>query len=575
MKSIKIKGIGASSGVAVAKVFKLEEIKIDVNDAKISDIDAEIKLFEDAVKKSVFQIEQIKQKATKLKPEELEILEAHALLASDPDIAEDVKNMIRQQYNAVYSLKTVAKQRIQFMLDTQDEYWIARIADIKDVVSRISKNILNINILDLSSISEDVIIVADDLTPSDTAQLNSFVKGFATNVGSRTSHSAIMARSLEIPAILGLTNIVEQVKNGDVLAINGDSGQGVINPNEEELADFAQQYAHYVEGKKKLDEFLYKPAISADGRKVVLAANIGSVEDAEGAQKANADEIGLFRSEFLYMDASNWPTEDEQFNSYKKVLQTMAGKKVVVRTLDIGGDKTLKYYNFNKELNPFLGNRAIRLSLDKQEILATQLRALIRASEFGPIAIMFPMIATLNEFFAAKKVFNEVYEQLRFIYPKIAKKEEIKLGIMIEIPIAAVMANQFAHHVDFFSIGTNDLIQYSLAADRMNEKVSYLYQPLNPGILKLIKMTIDAGHRHNKWVGMCGEMAGDVNVVPILLGLGLDEFSMSASSITKVKQLISTLEYKKMHEIAQKVVNFETEHQVIKYLESLDLISPK
>ncbi|MXR22769.1 phosphoenolpyruvate--protein phosphotransferase [Mesomycoplasma flocculare] len=572
LHSHKFKGIGASSGISIAKVFKLVEQKIEISDEKVKNIDAEVKLFHDGVKKSVKQIEKIKKLATKLAKDELEILDAHILIATDPVLEDDTINLIKQGYSAAYSLKETAKNHTNFLLETGDEYLMARASDIKDASQRIIKNILNLNILDLSTIDTDIIIVADDLKPSDTAQLNEFVKGFATNIGSKTSHSAIMARSLEIPAILGIGNILEKVENGDIIAMNGDLGQGIINPNEQEISEFKIQKENFEREKAKLKEFLYKKSTSFDGKKVVIAANIGSVEDAFAAKKVNADEIGLFRSEFLYMDKQNWPTEDEQFLSYKTVLENLRPKKVIVRTLDIGGDKTLKYFDFSKEMNPFLGYRAIRLSLDKVEIFKTQLRAIVRASEFGNIAIMFPMIATLDEFFAAKAIFEEVYTEIYAKNPRIAKRENIKIGIMIEIPISAILAEKFAEHVDFFSIGTNDLIQYSFAADRMNEKVAYLYQTLNPGLLKLIKMTIDSAHKKGKWVGMCGEMAGDINAIPLLLGLGLDEFSVSASSVLKVKKLISELNYHEMEQVAKKALEFATEKEVIKYLESVNLI---
>ncbi|MBG0730701.1 phosphoenolpyruvate--protein phosphotransferase [Mycoplasma sp. 'Moose RK'] len=570
--SHKFKGIGASSGIAIAKVFKLVEQKIEISDTKISNIDAEIAILRNGIAKSVTQIEKIKKLATKLSSDELEILDAHISIATDPVLEEDAIELIKQGFSAAYSLKETAKNHSNVLLETGDEYLMARCADIKDASQRIIKNILNLNIVDLTTIDSDVIIVADDLKPSDTAQLNHFVKGFATNIGSKTSHSAIMARSLEIPAVLGIGDILEKVETGDILAINGDSGEGIINPSQVEIADFQSQKEKFVLEQQKLQAFLTKESITADNKKVVIAANIGSVDDSHAAKKVNADEIGLFRSEFLYMDNQNWPSEEEQFQSYKAVLENQKPKKVVVRTLDIGGDKTLSYYNFAKEMNPFLGYRAIRLSLDKVEIFKTQLRALVRASEFGNLAIMFPMVATLDEFFAAKKIFEEVYQEIAAKNTKIAKRNEIKIGIMIEIPVAAVMSEQFARHVDFFSIGTNDLIQYSFAADRMNERVSYLYQTLNPGLLKLIKMTIDSAHKHKKWVGMCGEMAGDVNAIPLLLGLGLDEFSVSASSILKVKKMISELEFNKMEKIANKVLEFESEDEVVKYLESLDLI---
>ncbi|WP_215736575.1 phosphoenolpyruvate--protein phosphotransferase [Mesomycoplasma hyorhinis] len=565
MKNLEFKGIGASSGVVKAKVFKIEEVDIKIDHSKIEDTEKEIALYKKALEKSIQQIETIKEKAkNKLKQEELDILDAHILIANDPMINEEIIELINQKENAVHATDLVAKKYIEMFLSMDDEYMRGRALDIKDLTTRIIKNLLNIDLLDLSLISEDIIIVANDLTPSDTAQLNSYVKGFLTNIGSRTSHSAIMARSLEIPAILALKDITQKVENGDTVVINGDTGIGVINPSDNTIQEYEKQYQEYIKLKHELETYKNKESVSKDGKKVVIAANIGNVEDLEAVLHTNADEIGLFRSEFLYMDANNWPTEEEQFQVYKTVLERMNNKKVVVRTLDIGGDKTLKYFNFAKELNPFLGYRAIRLSLDRIDVFVTQLRALIRASEFGNLAIMFPMIATVDEFLQAKAIFDKTFLEVKQEFVNV--KDDIKVGIMIEIPAAAMIADQLAKYVDFFSIGTNDLIQYSMAADRMNEKVTHLYQPLNPSILKLIKLTIDGAHKHNKWVGMCGEMAGDIYAVPILLGMGLDEFSMSASSILKVKKLIYNTSYEKYKDLWEQVKLADRQSEVEKIL---------
>ncbi|MBN3534614.1 phosphoenolpyruvate--protein phosphotransferase [Mycoplasma procyoni] len=566
--SHKIKGIGASNGVSIAKIFKIEETKIEIKDNKITDVEKEIALLQSSIEKAVKQIEKIKEVASKtLKAEELEVFEAHILIANDPVTFSEAENLIRnEKYNAAFSYNQVAQMQYDFFSQVDDAYMKERAADIKDVSSRIIKAILNIEVVDLTTINEETIIVAEDLTPSDTAQLNKqFVKGFLTNIGGRTSHSAIMARSLEIPAILGLGNITELVKNGDVVAMNGESGKAIINPSQEEIAQFKKEYEDYLNHKKELEKFLNKPSVSKDGKTVTIASNIGSVNDVEGALKFTADAVGLFRSEFLYMDAENWPSEEEQFQSYKAVLEKMQGKQVVVRTLDIGGDKTLKYFKFPEEMNPFLGYRAIRLSLDKKETFVTQLRALIRASAFGNLAIMFPMIATIDEFKAAKAIYEEVFAQLKKEGHKVSDK--IEVGMMVEIPAAAVLTEQFCKYADFVSIGTNDLMQYTMAADRMNEKVSYLYQPLNPSILKLIKMTIDGAHRAGKWAGMCGEMAGDVNAIPLLLGMGLDEFSMSSTSILEARKLISEIDFKQAHELAHKAIAADNEEQVKKLLE--------
>ncbi|UWD33970.1 phosphoenolpyruvate--protein phosphotransferase [Mesomycoplasma molare] len=566
--SQKIKGIGASNGVSIAKVFKIEETKIEINSNKIVNVEQELETFRSALKKATEQVEKIKEKALlTLSEEEASVFDAHLLFISDPSIIEPIEAMITtDNFNAVYSTDVVMKQKIEEFLAFDDPYFKERAADIKDVASRIIKALLNIESVDLSEINEETIIVAEDLTPSDTAQLNKkFVKGFLTNIGGRTSYSAIMARSLEIPAILGLGNITELVENNDIVAMNGETGIAIIKPTEEEISTFKNEYENYLNYKKELETFLNKESKSKDNKKVKIASNIGSVQDSEGALKFNADAVGLFRSEFLYMDAENWPTEDEQFNSYKAVLEKMNGKQVVVRTLDIGGDKTLKYFKFPEEMNPFLGYRAIRLSLDRKDTFVTQLRALIRASAYGNLAIMFPMIATVDEFKEAKKIYNEVYEQVKSEGYEVS--ENIEVGMMVEVPSAAVLTEQFCKYADFVSIGTNDLMQYTMASDRMNEKVSYLYQPLNPSILKLIKMTIDGAHKAGKWAGMCGEMAGDLNAIPLLLGMGLDEFSMSSTSILEAKKLISEIEYSKAHKLVHQALKCDNEFEVKQLLD--------
>ncbi|MGZ9413297.1 phosphoenolpyruvate--protein phosphotransferase [Mycoplasma sp. 1012] len=567
--SKKITGIGASNGISIAKIFKIEEQKIELTNSKIENVEAELNLFNIAINKTIKQIESIKEKASKtLNEEEVAVFDAHIQVANDPAIMDEVQNLIKnEKLNAAFATENVTKKFIEMFSNFDDPYMKERAADIKDVATRIIKNILGIEIVDLSAINEETIIVAEDLTPSDTAQLNKkFVKGFLTNIGGRTSHSAIMARSLEIPAILGLGNITEIVKNKDVVAMNGEKGVVIINPSLEEIKEFELEFKKFMENKKELENFLTKKSLSKDGREVTLATNIGSVQDTEGALKYNSDAIGLFRSEFLYMDAENWPSEEEQFNSYKAVLEKMQGKQVVVRTLDIGGDKTLKYFKFPEEMNPFLGYRAIRLSLDKQETFITQLRALIRASYYGNLAIMFPMIATVDEFKQAKEIYLKVLEQVKAEGHKVSDK--IEVGMMVEIPAAAVLSEQFCKYADFVSIGTNDLMQYTMAADRMNEKVSYLYQPLNPSILKLIKMTIDGAHKAGKWAGMCGEMAGDLNAIPLLLGMGLDEFSMSATSLLEAKKLISKIDYKKAHALSHQAIKCDTEEEVRLLLET-------
>lgn len=559
----KIQGIGASSGVAIAKVFELVEQHIEIKETKIKDIASEIKKVDVAITDAIKQIEVVKAKALiNLGKEEAAVFDAHIQVASDPSMSGEIKIMIENdKVNALFATSKITGNYASMFENMDDAYMKERAADVKDVAKRIINSLAGIKSTDVSAINEEVIIVAEDLTPSDTAQLDKkYVKGFITDIGGRTSHAAIMARSLEIPAVLGLNNITSRVKSGDIISLDGDSGEVIINPSKKEIQSIKKVATELVNAKKENTKFKGKKSISKDGHEVELAANIGSPKDVEGALEHDAEGIGLFRSEFLYMDAKDWPTEEQQFESYKKVLVGMKGKRAVVRTLDIGGDKILSYFKFPEEMNPFLGYRAIRLSLDKPEIFQTQLRALLRASVFGKLAIMFPMIATVQELLDAKAQVEIAKKSL----DKEKKKysDNIEVGMMVEIPAAAALSRQFAKHADFFSIGTNDLMQYTMAADRMSEKVSYLYQPLNPSILTLINMTIEGAHAEGKWVGMCGEMAGDKNAIPFLLGMGLDEFSMSATSILAARRQISTINFEDAKTLVAKALDSSTQDEV-------------
>ena len=433
-------------------------------------------------------------------------------------------------------------------------YMQERAADIRDVSKRILAHLLGVKIPSPATIKDEVIIVAADLTPSDTAQLNrQYVKAFVTDIGGRTSHSAIMARSLEIPAIVGTKEVTSIAKDGDIIIVDGLSGDVFLNPSEEVIAEYRAKAEAFAAQQAEWEKLKDSKTYTKDGHQVELAANIGTPKDLEGVVHNGAEGVGLYRTEFLYMDSHEMPTEEDQFEAYKAVLEGMNGKPVVVRTMDIGGDKELPYLPLPHEMNPFLGYRAIRISLHEPAMFRTQLRALLRASVYGKLRIMFPMIATLNDFRGAKALLEE--EKAKLIAEGVAVSDDIQVGIMIEIPAAAVLAHQFAKEVDFFSIGTNDLIQYTMAADRMNERVSYLYQPYNPSILTLIKHVIDSAHKEGKWAGMCGEMAGDQTAVPLLVGLGLDEFSMSASSVLKTRSLISKLTLGDMQALAAKAIN--------------------
>ena len=454
-------------------------------------------------------------------------------------------------------LKEVTDMFITIFEGMEDNpYMQERAADIRDVAKRVLAHLLGVKLPNPATINEESIVIAHDLTPSDTAQLNKqFVKAFVTNIGGRTSHSAIMARTLEIAAVLGTNDITERVQDGQLIAVNGITGEVIIEPTEAQISAFKAAGEAYA--KQKAEWALLKDAqtVTADGKHFELAANIGTPKDVEGVNENGAEAVGLYRTEFLYMDSQDFPTEDEQYEAYKAVLEGMNGKPVVVRTMDIGGDKELPYFDLPKEMNPFLGFRALRISISEtgDAMFRTQIRALLRASVHGQLRIMFPMVALLKEFRAAKAIFEE--EKANLLADGVAVAEGIEVGIMIEIPAAAMLADQFAKEVDFFSIGTNDLIQYTMAADRMNEQVSYLYQPYNPSILRLINNVIKAAHAEGKWAGMCGEMAGDQTAVPLLVGMGLDEFSMSATSVLRTRSLMKKLDTAKMEEYANRALS--------------------
>lgn len=554
--SKKVTGIAASDGYASAKAYRLVEPDLTVSKNLVDDPEKEIVRLNEALARSTEELEHIREIAAEsLGEEEAQVFDAHIMVLGDPELTSQVETKIKDDHvNAEYAFYKVTDSFIGIFESMEDNpYMQERAADIRDVRKRVIASLLGVKLPTPASIDEEVIIIADDLTPSDTAQLNKkYVKAFVTNMGGRTSHSAIMARSLEIPAIVGTGEITDLVEEGTLLLVNGNEGIITVDPTEEEIADHNQKSHEFSEMKAAWDILKNEPSVTEDGHAVELAANIGTPKDLDGVLANGAESVGLYRTEFLYMDSPELPSEEVQFEAYKTVLENMGDKSVVVRTMDIGGDKKLPYLSLPEEMNPFLGYRAIRVSLEEDHIFRTQLRALLRASAYGQLQIMFPMIATLEEFRDAKAIYEEEKEKL--ISENIPVSDDIQVGIMVEIPSAAVLADQFAKEVDFFSIGTNDLIQYSMAADRMNERVSYLYQPYNPAILRLTKHVIDAAHREGKWAGMCGEMAGDPIAVPLLVGLGLDEFSMSATSILKTRSQVKTLNYEKMQELAHKAI---------------------
>ncbi|EAC3827856.1 phosphoenolpyruvate--protein phosphotransferase [Listeria monocytogenes] len=564
----ELKGIAASDGIAIAKAYLLVEPDLSYEKTEVTDVESEVKRFESALEVSRTELSMIREKAAKdLGEDKAQIFDAHLLVLNDPELTGPIEESIKNsKTNAETALQETTDMFIGMFESMDNEYMRERAADIKDVRKRVLSHLLGVTIPNPALIDEEVVVVAADLTPSDTAQLNrNFVKGFVTDIGGRTSHSAIMARSLEIPAVVGTKEVTASVAKNDIVIIDGLEGNVIIHPTEEQIAHYEKIKSDFALQQAEWDKLKNEKTVSKDGVHVELAANIGTPNDLEGVISNGGEAVGLYRTEFLYMGRDNFPTEEEQFEAYKAVVSGMDGKSVVVRTLDIGGDKTLPYLELPEEMNPFLGFRAIRLCFANEELFRTQLRALLRASVYGNLKIMFPMIATVNEFRQARDILLDEKAKLKAVGTEVS--DSIELGIMIEIPAAAVLADQFAKEVDFFSIGTNDLIQYTMAADRMNERVSYLYQPYNPSILRLVKMVIDASHKEGKWTGMCGEMAGDQTAVPLLLGLGLDEFSMSASSILKSRSLIKRLDQSEMVKLAEEALNKSTAEEVVELVE--------
>ncbi len=561
----KLKGIGASNGISIAKAYILIDDVPNIKKKNISDSSAEVKKYYAAIKEATKQINNLKQKALKkLGAEKAAVFDAHLGILTDPEMERQVVEKINQEkVNASYALSDVSDVFKQMFLSMDDPYMQERAADISDVTNRVLKIIEGVKIKDLTLINEEVIIIAHDLTPSETSQLNAkFVKGFITEIGGRTSHSAIMARSLEIPAIVGCGKNVFKIKEDSKLLMDGNLGEIAVNPDNKLIKEFEERSKKIEEAKKIQQTFKNKKSISKDGWETKIAANIGSPNDIDGVLKSGADGIGLFRTEFLYMDSDDWPTEEEQFKSYKKVLESTKDK-VVIRTLDIGGDKKLNYFNFPYEMNPFLGYRAIRFQLKNKKVLNAQFRALLRASAFGKLAINVPMVATIEEMKSIRKEFDRIEKELNKEGTKVGKYE---LGIMVEIPSTVELADKFAKYADFFSVGTNDLIQYTFAVDRMSESVSYLYQPFNPATLRKLKRTIDASHAEGKWTAICGEVAGEPMLTPVLVGMGLDEFSMSSSSVLEIRKLISEINKNEAEKLVEKVLDAETETEVKKLI---------
>ncbi|AIX48925.1 MULTISPECIES: phosphoenolpyruvate-protein phosphotransferase PtsI [Pantoea] len=552
-----ISGILASPGIAFGKALLLKEDEIVINRKKITDdqVDQEVQRFLDGRSKAAEQLQAICVKAGETFGEEkAAIFEGHIMLLEDEELEQEIIDLIKKDHvTADAAAHSVVEGQAKALEELDDEYLKERAADVRDIGKRLLQNILGLHMVDLGSIAEEAILVAKDLTPSETAQLNlKKVLGFITDLGGRTSHTSIMARSLELPAIVGTGSVTTTVKNGDFLILDGVNNKIYVNPTEAEQEELKAIQTQYLSEKHELAKLKDLPAITLDGHQVEVCANIGTVRDVAGAERNGAEGVGLYRTEFLFMDRDSLPSEEEQFQAYKAVAEAVGSQAVIVRTMDIGGDKDLPYMNLPKEENPFLGWRAIRIAMDRKEILHAQLRAILRASSFGKLRIMFPMIISVEEVRFLKAELETLKAQLR--EEGKAFDESIEVGIMVETPASAVIARHLAKEVDFFSIGTNDLTQYTLAVDRGNDLISHLYNPMTPSVLGLIKQVIDASHAEGKWTGMCGELAGDERATLLLLGMGLDEFSMSAISIPSIKKIIRNTNYEDAKALAEQAL---------------------
>lgn len=560
-----ISGILASPGIAFGKALLLQEDEIVLNKTPISDdqVEAEVKRFFDARNKSSEQLEGIKQKALETFGEEKEaIFEGHIMLLEDEELEEEILALIKSdKMSAGLAIHTVIEEQATALESLDDDYLKERATDIRDIGTRFVKNALGINIVSLSSINEEVILVANDLTPSETAQINlEFVLGFACDIGGRTSHTSIMARSLELPAIVGTNDITKQVSNGDILILDAINNKIIVNPSDAELEEAKSIRDNFFAEKEELAKLKDLPAVTLDEHHVEVCGNIGTVKDCDGIIRNGGEGVGLYRTEFLFMDRDSLPTEEEQYKAYKEVAEAMGDQAVIIRTMDIGGDKDLPYMDLPQEMNPFLGWRAVRISLDRRDILKDQLRGILRASAHGKLRIMFPMIISVEEIRELKAALEEYKAELR--NEGLAFDENIEIGVMVETPAAAAIAHHLAKEVSFFSIGTNDLTQYTLAVDRGNELISHLYNPLSPAVLTVIKQVIDASHKEGKWTGMCGELAGDERATLLLLGMGLDEFSMSGISIPRVKKIIRNSNFAEVKAMAEEALALPTAAEI-------------
>lgn len=561
------KGIAGSEGIGIGKVVLIEEHDLTVEKKSVTDTDAELKRLQDAIEKFVLITNEMADKMEKTVGEQdADILRGHIIMLQDPMIEEQISAlMISEKISAEMALEQVLDQTAEMFAAVPDELIQQRATDLMDIKSRMLKILMGIEEVDISQVPENTVLVARDLTPSMTAGINpANIAGILTEVGGRTSHSAILARAMEIPAVLSIEGICGIVKNGDTVVLDGSKGEAIVNPDEATVKEFEKKFADYAAEKELLKAYKGKPSQTKDGVKVELVSNIGKPEDADKVVECDGEGIGLFRTEFLFMDRDSVPTEEEQFEAYKKVAETMKGKPVIIRTLDIGGDKAIPYLGLETEENPFLGFRAIRFCLKRRDIYEVQLRALLRASAFGDIKIMVPLVTGVDELRAVKVILEDIKRQLD--KDGIAYNKDVKVGVMMETPAACMMADALAKEADFFSIGTNDLTGYTMAVDRGNAKVAYLYSTYNPAVLRAIKRIIECGKAEGIMVGMCGEAAADPKLIPLLLAFGLDEFSVSATSVLKTRKTISDCSIDECKALAEKVMKCVTEEEVLELL---------
>ena len=559
-------GKGISEGIGLGKAVILEENRLKIEKQKIENISAEKQQIYDAVKEVESEIEKL---IKNIDGTEKEIMQAYLMILQDPSLIQETIKIIEQEKcNSAYAVENGLNQIIKTFEEMDDPYMAARSRDIEDIKKRILAKLLKIEEIDLSKLPENTILVAKELSTSDSAKMNlKNISGIITEIGGVNSHMAIIARTNEIPAIVGIRHIFENIKENDFIALNGATGEIFLNPTQEKIEELTKNQENIKQEKQELEKYKNKKAITKDGHQVELLANIGGPQDIQIVIDNTAEGVGLLRSEFLYMDAKDFPSEEEQFEAYKKIAESLENKRLVIRTLDIGGDKDLKYMKLPKEENPFLGYRAIRIYLDNVDLFKVQLRAILRASSYGNVAIMLPMISSIEELRKSKEIIEEVKQELK--EKNIKFNENIEVGIMIEIPSSAVMADEFAKECDFFSIGTNDLIQYTIAVERGNEKLANLYSHFNPAVIRLIKSAIDGAHKNGILCGMCGEAAGDVKFIPLLVGLGLDEFSMNANKILKARKLITDLSFEECKELANKVLKLESTEEVKRILDTI------